>query len=141
MNKRVLKSYLKGSKREILELNCFKYNDSYLISDSFSVIKLNDNYDLQVQDKNIMSLYKFYEDFETNFEFLKEFEYKEVESIVIDDKFEIQGKLLKKIKNIIKANNYSILENKDKTSYCKYIIKLENTDTNEVGYMLPMRKY
>ena len=141
MNKRVLKSYLKGSKREILELNCFKYNDNYLISDSFSVIKLNNNYDLQVQDKDIMSLYKFYEDFENNFEFLKEFEYKEVESIVIDDKFEIQGKLLKKIKNIIKANNYSILENKDKTSYLKYIIKLENTDTNEVGYMLPMRKY
>ena len=141
MNKRVLKSYLKGSKREILELNCFKYNNSYLISDSFSVIKLNDNYDLQVQDKDIMSLYKFYEDFENNFEFLKEFEYKEVESIVIDDKFEIQGKLLKKINTIIKANNYSILENKDKTSYCKYIIKLENTETNEVGYMLPMCKF
>ena len=141
MNKRVLKSYLKGSKREILELNCFRYKDSYLISDSYSVIKLNDNYDLQVQDKDIMGLYKFYEDFEWNFEFLKEFEYKDVESIAIDDKYEIQMKLFKKIKTIIKGNEFSILENKDKTSYCKYIIKLENTDTNEIGYMLPMCKY
>ena len=141
MDKRVLKSYLKGSKREILELNCFKYKDSYLISDSYSVIKLNDNYDLQVQDKDIMSLYKFYEDFEWNFEFFQEFEYKDVESITIDDKFEIQGKLLKKINTIIKGNAFSILENKDKTSYLKYIIKVENTDTNEVGYMLPMRRY
>ena len=141
MNKRVLKSYLKGSKREILELNCFKYKDSYLISDSYSVIKLSNNYDLQVQDKDIMGLYKFYEDFEWNFEFLKEFEYKDVENIAIDDKFEIQGKLLKKIKAIIKGNTFSILENKDKTSYLKYIIKVENTESNEVGYMMPMRKY
>ena len=79
MNKRVLKSYLKASKREILELNCFKYNDSFLISDSFSVIKLNDNYDLQVQDKDIMGLYKFYEDFEHNFEFIREFEPLDIE--------------------------------------------------------------
>ena len=50
-------------------------------------------------------------------------------------------KLFKKINTIIKGNAFSILENKDKTSYCKYIIKLENTDTNEVGYMLPMCKY
>lgn len=141
MNKRVLKSYLKGSKREILELNCFKYNDSYLISDSYSVIKLNDNYDLQVQDKDIMSLYKFYEDFEWNFEFKNNIEPLDVSIMKIDDKHEIQMKLFKKINAIIKGNAFSILENKDKNSYCKYIIKLENTKTNEVGYMLPMKKY
>ena len=37
MNKRVLKSYLKSSKREILELNCFRYKDSFLISDIYFV--------------------------------------------------------------------------------------------------------
>lgn len=141
MNKRVLKSYLKGSKREVLELNCFKYKGSFLISDSYSVIKLNDNYDLQVQDKDIMSLYKFYEDFETNFKFLSKYIpiWAEVEHI--DDKYDINMKLFKKINTIIKGNEFSILENKDKTSYCKYIIKLENTKTNEVGYMLPMKKF
>ena len=141
MNKRVLKSYLKGSKREILELNCFKYNDSYLISDSYSVIKLNDNYDLQVQDKDIMSLYKFYEDFEWNFEFKSKYIPIWAEEEHFDDKYVINMKLFKKINTIIKGNEFSILENKDKTSYCKYIIKLENTKTNEVGYMLPMCKF
>lgn len=141
MNKRVLKSYLKGSRKELLETSCFEYKDSYLISDSYSVIKLNDNYDLQIQDKDIMSLYKFYEDFEWNFEFKNNIEPLDVEHMKIDDKYEIQMKLFKKINTIIKGNVFSILENKDKTSYCKYIIRLENTKTNEVGYMLPMRKF
>lgn len=144
MNKRVLKSYLKGSKREILELNCFRYKDSFLISDSYSIIKLNNNYDLQVQDKDTTGLCKFYEDFENNFETFKEFEPLEVSIMQIDDKYEINMGLLKKINNIIKGNKFTILENKDKIGCSwslRYVIKIENTKTNEVGYLLPMRKF
>ena len=140
MNKRVLKSYLKGSNKQILETSCFAYDNGFIICDSYSVIKLNDTNDLEV-NKDILGVCKFYDDFSNNFEFIREFELVDTECIQIDDKFEIQVKLLKRIKTIIKGNAFSILENKDKTSYLKYIIKIENTKTNEVGYMMPMRKF
>lgn len=140
MNKRVLKSYLKGSKRELLETCCFEFDNGYLISDSYSVIKLNETNDLKVE-KDIMGVCKIYDDFKWNFEDKEDIEFRDIEIIDIDDKFGIQVKLLKKIKNIIKGNKITILENKDKMSYLKYIIKVENTETNEVGYMLPMRKF
>lgn len=140
MNKRVLKSYLKGSKRELLETCCFEFDNGYIISDSYSVIKLNEPNDLKVE-KDIMGVCKFYDNFKWNFEDKEEIEFRDIEIIDIDDEFGIQVKLLKKIKNIIKGNKITILENKDKMSYLKYIIKVENTETNEVGYMLPMRKF
>ena len=140
MNKRVLKSYLKGSRKELLETSCFKFDNSYLISDSYSIIKLNDTYDLKVnEDKYLLG--NMYNNFENDYEFKSKYIPIWAEEEHIDDKYDINMKLFKKINTIIKGNEFSILENKDKTSYCKYIIKLENTKTNEVGYMLPMRKY
>ena len=78
---------------------------------------------------------------ENDYEFLSKYVPIWAEEEHIDSKYSINMKLFKKINTIIKGNAFSILENKDKTSYCKYIIKLENTKTNEVGYMLPMCKF
>ena len=139
MNKRVLKSYLKGSRKELLETSCFKFDNSYLITDSYSIIKLNDNYDLKVNEYELLG--NMYNNFENDFEFLSKYVPIWAEEEHIDDKYSINMKLFKKINAVIKGNEFSILENKDKTSYCKYIIKLENTKTNEIGYILPMCKF
>lgn len=140
MNKRVLKSYLKNSKKPLLETSCFKYNDKFLISDSYSIILLNDNYDLDIKD-DTLCLYNHYENFrdyfEISFTFFKPLEDDEP----IDENYEINCKIFNKIKNIIKANSYAVLENKNKDSYMKYIIKLENSKTKEHGYLLPMKRY
>ena len=73
MNKRVLKSYLKGSNKQILETSCFAYDNGFIICDSYSVIKLNDTNDLEV-NTDILGVCKFYDDFSNNFEFIREFE-------------------------------------------------------------------
>lgn len=140
MNKRILKSYLKNSKRKLLVTSCFKYNDKFLISDSYSIILLNDNYDLDIKD-DTLCLYNHYESFKNNFEIAFTFFTPLETDEPIDENYEINYKIFNKIKNIIKADNYAVLENKNKDSYMKYIIKLENRKTKEHGYLLPMRRY
>lgn len=149
MNKRVLKRYLnyKYNNREILRTSCFEFDNGYIISDSYSVIKLNETNDLKVE-KDIMGVCKFYDDFNNNYEL--DFELKDIEIIEyrnkkfaigkLNDSYCINVPLFNKIKTIINANKFSILKNKDTTNEAP-IIKVENTDTNEVGYMLPMRKF
>lgn len=142
MNKRVLQSYLNKNTREILKNNCFKYGDNYFISDSYSIIKLNNNYNLNIKDDEL-KIHKFYEQFTNDYElFSKYIPLFEKEFDNIDNDYGINLKLFSKIKNIIKANEFSILKN-DKTynGGTLYVIKLENTKTNEVAYLLPVRNF
>lgn len=146
MNKRILKRYLDSNKREILK-NCFEYENGYIISDSYSVIKLNNTNGLNVE-KDLLGVCKFYDNF-SQFEF--DFELKEIEIIEhrnkkfaiakLNDDYSINVPLFNKIKAIINANKFTIVKSEQYEFQGTPIIKLENTDTNEVGYMLPMRKY
>lgn len=143
MNKRSLESYLKKNDREILRNNCFRYEDNYLISDSYSVIKLNDNYNLNVVD-DILGVCKIFDNFSNNFEFYKNidsFEDNDEHYVPIDDKFGINTKLFNRIKKVINAKDFAILKNKGINDYILFIIRLENSKTKEMAYMLPMRKY
>ena len=104
---------------------------------------MNDTYDLKVnEDKYLLG--NMYNNFENNFEFKSKYLPIWAEEEHIDDKYSINMKLFKKINTIIKGNEFSILENKDKIGCSwslRYVIKLENTKTNEIGYMLPMCKF
>lgn len=157
MNKQVLKSYFVGSlKQEELKENCFSYKDSYLISNGYSIVKLNKNYGMNISvDK--LSLNKIYEDFEYNFNlhtlditqdivncqlseyvFVKEYssDIKEENEII---NYGVDIKKLNKIKKLIKANVINI-----KTKYSSgymYVIELVNTKTSEKAYLLPIRVF
>ena len=146
MNKRVLKRYLNGSKRVILK-NCFEYEDGYIISDSYSVIRLNKTYDLKVSEDKL-GICKFYDNF-NQFEF--DFELRELEIIEhrnkkfavakLNDNYSINVPIFNKIKAIINANKFTIVKSNQYEFKETPVIKLENTKTNEIGYMLPMRKF
>ena len=146
MNKRNLKTYINSSDKPILMGNCFKYDDSYLISDKYSIIKLNDNYTLNVIDNNDI-LSRFMYDFENNYEkqynLVINYEL-DNQSIVNDDKgnsiFGVNIKMVKRIKSIINFNAASVLRKYSFNDYT-FLIKLENTNTNEVAYLLPTRVY
>ncbi len=67
MNKQVLKSYFVGSlKGKELKEKCFPYKESYLISNGYSIIRLNKNYGMNISTDKL-SINKIYEDFEYNF--------------------------------------------------------------------------
>jgi len=145
MNKRTLKTYLNSSNKELLMGNCFKYGNSYLVSDSYSIIQLNDSYDLNINDNQLLPT--FIDDFKWNYE--KQYDlvinYElDNQSIVNDDKgnsiFGVNIKMVKRIKSIINFNEASVLRKFSYNDY-NYIIKLENTNTNEVAYLLPTREY
>ena len=145
MDKKALKSYMNKNKRDYLKTNCFKYKDGYLITDSFSIIKLSKNYDLNIEEKDLCGLGNFLENFENNFTNVEytfdTFEENEKEYAPIDETFGINIKLCNKIRKIIKPNRLISILSNNKDDYMRYIIKLENTKTNEVAYMLPMRKF
>lgn len=146
MNKRDLKSYMnnKTNTREVLKTSCFKSDDKYIISDSYSIIVLNDNYDLEISDdKYNMNGFRdrFKNGFELDYNLNSAPEDNEDMYEPINEGYGINIKLFKRINKVIKADNYAILKNLKSDDYMPFIIKLENTKTKEVGYMLPMRKY
>ena len=146
MNKRYLKSYMnnKTNSTELLKNKCFKSEDKYIISDSHSIIILNDNYGLEVAE-DIYKMNSFRDSFENGFEIDYTFfvipEDNEDMYEPINENYGINIKLFKRINKVIKGNSYAILKNLKSDDYTPFIIKLENNKTKEVGYMLPMRKY
>ena len=146
MNKRDLKSYMnnKTNSNDLLKTKCFKSDNKYIISDSYSIIILNDNYGLEVSDDtyNINSFRDRFENgFEIDYTFFTIPEDNEDMYEPINENYGINIKLFKRINKVIKGTSYAILKNLKSDDYTPFIIKLENTKTNEIGYMLPMRKY
>jgi hypothetical protein len=144
MNKQKLRTYLNGAvksrfyKHPELRDNAIKYGDHYLVSDSYSIIKLTSNYDLPVIEHK--QLCDMFDDFENNY--VTEFTFMTIdedqEQEPIDENYEINIKLFKKINNVIKGNTFAILrKDNDHTP----IIKLENSRTKDIAYMLPAKRY
>lgn len=147
MNKRILNAYLKNGEKSIPILkNCFKYENGYLISDSYSVIYLNDNHNTEVVDV-VCGITRIFDNFENNYEFnfnLEELEIvsdekEKIKRAKLNDEYDINVTLFNRIKNIIKADDIGIIYNMN-TSDTTPMIKLTNTKTNERGYLLPMKK-
>ena len=147
MNKTFTNKYLGKTKKLKKELfdNCFKYQDKYLISDTYSIIVLNEPYFLSIsKDESLTNQFKdFMEDFTNNFEYFKDLEKEPnkdeaVERII--DNYGVGSKEFYQIKNIIRANKFTILKCK-KEQILQYLIKLENTKTKEFAYLLPTRRY
>lgn len=143
MNKRTFKSYVNKAitQRPILE-NCFKYGDKFLVSDTYSIVILNNNYDLEVKE-DTLQLSGFLLKWATMFEELKEIQAPtdEDKQDIIDDVFCINNKLFLRLKRLISANKFTILKNKDTKEFMRYLIKLENTKTKEKAYLLPSKMY
>lgn len=146
MNKTNLKSYYTniGKHKKLINKVIPYDNDTYLISDSISIIRLNDNYGLEELEDKLMSnqLVTYYDKFVYNYEFYtrlydvlecteEEYEFKE--------KWSINMKKLKKIVKLIKADVINIIRNEN--DYAQYVIHILNTKTNEHGYLLPCKKY
>lgn len=147
MDLRKLKNYLKCNYNE-MERNCYLMFNDYVISDKYSIICLNNSNGLNVvtsKENNMFyeKLKGFRSEFKYQTHFYKDldidFKNKDKDFEVIDDKFEISLKNVKEIKNLIKADKFEVLTTDNLSS--KYIIKIENTKTYEVGYLLPCRVY
>lgn len=126
----------------------FKNGNQYILTNNgVSVLIVNDIEELPIDtdESTKERLLKFIDNFENNFEIAYTFdklEETEKEYAPIDKEYGIGVKLFETVRKIIKPNKLiQVLENKDKTSYLKYMIKLENTKTNEIGYILPMRTF
>lgn len=142
MEKRAFKTYLNNNNRDYLKVNCFEYENGYLITDTYSIIKLNKTNDLQVE-KDIMGVTRLFEDFSMNYEKIEDLELNfnvNEQDILINEeekRYAINIKLAKRIKRIINYNNVELLR-KYNDGY-NYVIKLENTKTQEIAFLLPMR--
>lgn len=142
MEKRAFRTYLNNNNRDYLKVNCFEYENGYLVTDNYSIIKLNKTNDLQVE-KDIMGVTRLFEDFSMNYEKIEDLELDfdlEEQDILINEeekRYAINIKLAKRIKRIINYNNVELLR-KYNNGY-NYVIKLENTKTQEIAFLLPMR--
>lgn len=147
MEKRAFRTYLNNNNRDYLKVNCFEYENGYLITDTYSIIKLNQTNDLQVE-KDIMGVAKIFRDFDDNFKKLsdldlnydlKEQELQFEEWLKEDREYAINIKIVKRINKIINFDKVELLY-KYHNGY-NYIIKLENTKTQEIAFLLPMRSF
>jgi hypothetical protein len=144
MEKRAFRTYLNNNYRDYLKVNCFEYENGYLITDTYSIIKLNQKNDLQVE-KDILGVSRHFEDFNMNYEKIEDlelnFNLNEQDILITEEekRYAINIKLAKRIKRIINYNNVELLR---KYNYgYNYIIKLENTKTQEIAFLLPMRSF
>ena len=142
MEKRAFRVYLNNNNIDYLKVNCFEYENDYLITDTCSIIKLNQPNDLQV-GRDIIGVVKFFEDFSMNYEKIEDlkldFDLKEQDILTTEEekRYAINIKLAKRIKRIINYNNVELLR-KYNCGY-NYVIKFENTKTQEIAFLLPMR--
>ena len=152
MSKSILRNYLEYGKRgrnkkqfDYLSTGCFLYEGKYLVSDSYSVVALNDTRGLEVKEDSfgINLHYKSMQEnrvafTELNTRLIKE---DKRESIPLGiDNYELNVKLAQRVIKLIKANKVEVL--KDTIyDYAHPIIKISNDKTEEIGLLLPMRKY
>lgn len=144
MDLRKLKNYLKCNYNE-MEHNCYLMFNDYVISDKYSIVCLNNNNGLNIVHSDEDNFYykqlkNFREEFKYQTHFYKTLELDLNEEYYdIDDNYSVAIKNIKEIKNLIKADKFDVLTTDNMSS--KYIIKIENTKTLEVGYLLPCRKF
>ena len=141
MEKRAFKTYLNNNNRDYLKLNCFEYENGYLVTDTYSIIRLNDTNDLKVE-KDIMGVARIFKDFDDNFEKLSDLNEQELQFdkwLREDKRYAVNIKLAKRIKRIINFDNAELMYKYNCGN--NYVIKLENTKTNEKAYLLPMRVF
>ena len=152
MSKSILRSYLEYNKRgrnkkhfDFLSTSCFKYNDLFLVSDSYSVVLLNDTRGLEIKE-DLLGINLHFKSMlenriistELNTRLIKE-DKRDTIPLGIDN-YELNIRLAQNIIKLIKANRVEILEHTIYDS-APPIIKISNDDTGEVGLLLPMRKY
>lgn len=144
MSKTAIKRYFTRNTRVDLLDKCSSYEDSYLLSDSYSIIKVNDKNDLEETSEamgaNIRKLFNDFESMQLS-DLTINVDIKSKEDFIpINDKFSIGMKLLKRIYNIIKFDKIEIVESISNWEVTP-IIKATNTKTNELAYLLPARRF
>lgn len=152
MSKSILRNYLEYDKRyrnrkqfDYLSTSCFLYEGKYLISDSYSVVSLNDTRGLEVKE-DLLGINKHYKSMQEDRVAFTELDTKLMiedkrESIPLGiDNYEINMRLAQNIIKLIKANKVEVLEHTI-YDYMHPIIKISNDKTGEIGLLLPMRKY
>lgn len=152
MSKSILRNYLEYGKRnrnkkqfDYLSTSCFLYEDKYLVSDSCSVVALNDTRGLEVKE-DLLGVNLHYKSMQENRVVFTELNTRLIkedkrESIPLGiDNYELNVKLAQRVIKLIKANKVEILEHTI-YNYINPIIKISNDKTGEIGLLLPMRKY
>lgn len=152
MSKSILRNYLEYGKRyrnkkqfDFLSTSCFLYEGKYLISDSYSVVALNDTRGLEVKEDSF-GISKHYESMQENRVVFTELNTR----LIKEDKreaiplgvgnYEINIRLAQNIIKLIKADKVEVLKDTFYES-AHPIIKISNDKTKEIGLLLPMRKY
>lgn len=152
MSKSILRNYLEYGKRyrnkkqfDFLSASCFLYEGKYLISDSYSVVALNDTRGLEVKEDSF-GISKHYESMQENRVVFTELNTR----LIKEDKreaiplgvgnYEINIRLAQNIIKLIKADKVEVLKDTFYES-AHPIIKISNDKTKEIGLLLPMRKY
>lgn len=152
MSKSILRNYLEYDKRyrnrkqfDYLSTSCFLYEGKYLISDSYSVVALNDTRGLEVKE-DLLGINKHYKSMQENRVGFKELNTRLIKEtkekiITLDiDNYELNTRLAQNVIKLIKANRVEILEHTIYDS-AHPVIKISNDKTGEIGLLLPMRKY
>ena len=152
MSKSILRNYLEYDKRgrnkkrfDYLSTGCFLYEGKYLISDSYSVVALNDTRGLEVKE-DLLGINLHYKSMQENRVVFTELNTRLIkedkrESIPLGiDNYELNVKLAQRVIKLIKANKVEVLKNTI-YDYAHPIIKISNDKTREIGLLLPMRKY
>lgn len=152
MSKSILRNYLEYNKRgrnkkhfDFLSTGCFRYGNKYLVSDSYSVVLLNDTRGLEIKEDSFgigLHYWSMQEDrvafIELNTRLMKE-DKRETIPLGINN-YEINMRLAQNIIKLIKANKVEVLEHTIYDS-AHPVIKISNDNTGEIGLLLPMRKY
>lgn len=151
-----IKKYFKFNKgnHKYLNMKSYEYeNGTYLLSNSYSIMKLNKAEDLEIQETN-ETLNGFIRNFEDNYEDwgkrlnkridlnkLNEYE-KYVEKIIIERErsFGIDIEMFKTMYKIIKPTELRILQKWGFNSW-NYVYELKNNKNGEVGYLLPILEF
>lgn len=152
MSKSILRNYLEYGKRDrnkkqfdYLSTGCFLYEGKYLVSDSCSIVALNDTRGLEIKE-DLLGINLHYKAMQENRVVFTELDTKLIkedkrESIPLGtDNYELNVKLAQRVIKLIKANKVEILKNTI-YDYINPIIKISNDKTGEIGLLLPMKKY
>ena len=151
ISKTLFKNYFRCFKNDWRD-KIYEYEGKYYFTNKISVIRLNSNYGLEVENDKERG--KILHDMIEGFSYFYEFGYiaeitgnrkfrciKDKDNDVIISNYQVNALQIEKISDLLKAKEHKrVLKNGNSTSAMKYIVKIENAD-DEVGYLLPIKIY
>lgn len=149
-----IKKYFKftSETHKNFKLNAYKYEDKYILTNTYSLLVLNNAEDLTInsEDKTLINFIKDFKDYEDigkrledKIDFSKLNDYERYVEEIIKDKessYGIDMEMFRTMYKIIKPTKIRILQKWGFNSW-KYVYELLNEKNGEYGYLLPTKNY